>query len=345
MSLGRGEFPIRYGFLVLRNVSRVNVLFGNQTIISPAEEWTDQLKELTTMTGGNLAITVHGYFRGRDRRVQVACWETWRNVQALIAHIPGSYEGSPTVGQLLLWFITLFTPFQSEITWQMNMVIKEMEFEHAATLKNEYAYQITFEKLSFGILQFVIDTIVSAVAGVLAFDGGNYLGASGNGITTSSMFLDVGNARGSDRLISSSVDPNVINTIVSSVNDTEEQGQESSNNLSYYNVKTVVDEDLDWYEMPFMNAFPQTFSFDFNGHYYETEWRLMSIENEDGGFDYNLRLKLTEDEEILYIGKIIEKMQYNFKNNVAIYIRNFKISVSNDGQILYMLRGMISSLD
>jgi len=337
---GRGEYPVRYGMFVLRNVTRVNVLFGNQTILSPAGEWTEQLKEAFQMTGGNVAVTIHGFFRDVDRRVQVATWETMRNVQAMIAHIPGGIEGGPTVGQMLLWTITLFTPLQTELTWQMNMVIKEMEFEQAASMKDEYAYQITFEKLSWGWLQYTIDTIVSIASGFLAYQGGDYLGA-----TTHSMLMDLNSAYGADRLVTQQTSQNVIANIASGVSITEDIDQEVSNDLTYFNVKPLIDENLDWYEIPFMNAFPQSFSFDFNGHYYETDWKLMSMENEDGGVDYYLRLKLSEDGEVIYIGKILDKIQYNFKGSIGIYIRNFKISVTSDGMLIYTLKGMIADID
>lgn len=338
---GRGDYPVRYGMFVLRNVTRVNVMFGNQTVLAPASGSAfDQLKESMQITGGNVAVTIHGFFRDRDRRVQVAAWETMRNVQALIAHIPGGPEGGPTIGQMLLWTITLFTPLQTELTWQMNMVIKEMEFEQAATMKDEYAYQITFEKLTWGILQYTIDTIVSVASGFLAYQGGNYLGA-----TTHSMLMDLNDAYGADRLVTSLSSPNVISNIVDGVLDTEEIDQETSNNLTYFNVKTAIDGDLDWYEIPFMNAFPQSFSFDFNGHRYETEWKVMSTENESEGVNYYLRLKLSEDGEIVYIGKILEKIQYNFKGSIGIYIRNFKINITNDGMLVFTLKGMIADID
>ena len=336
---GRGSYPVRYGMYVLRNVTRINVLFGNKTVLgSTSGKIWDQMMEANAITGGNVAITVHGFFRDADRRVQVAAWEIARNVQALIASIPGGIKNGPSLGQMFLWIYSLFTPFQSEIAWQMNMVIKEMEFEHAAEMKDEYAYQITFEKLSWGMLQYTIDLIVSSVAGLLAWkDRG--------GMTVHSMFQDIENAMGSNRIVGSSVNSNVVNNIVSNVPDSEDVDQESSNNLSYFNVKTSIDGGLDWYEIPFMNVFPQMFSFDFNGHYYETEWRMMSIENEDDGVDYYLRLKLSEDGEVVYIGKIIEKIQYNFRSSIGIYIRDFKISVTDDGMILYTLKGMIADID
>jgi hypothetical protein len=333
---------VRYGpWITVLDVTRINETYGNQTIVETikGEDWAKCFE----FTGGNVAITLTGYMRGGNKRSTKRLWETMRNVQATLAHIPGEVYGIG-IGNAMLWILSaiIFT-FSSEMCFQTNMVIKTMEFEDAPDHRGMYAYSITLEKLSFGILQFILDLVVNNLVGFIMVDQHivrsagkiaewndlkNNLAASENPID------DVVSALPST--VDSSFD---VGQVVVTISD---DSQEFPNYPDNYIIKPDIDRTLEWHEMPFLTSFPQSFSFHLDDKRYEVYFAVFDEINENERIDMYLRAEIKKDDEHIFIGKVMPGMQYVFGGSLSIYVSNFDVSASEDGMMMFSIKGMVA---
>jgi hypothetical protein len=356
MSVWIGKFDkniVRYGPLILSHVSNVKESFGNKTIIEPIR--FQEFNRYLGFSGGNVAITVTGWMKGDGRRIQKLWWEAMRNVQAALAHFPGTIpdaDGDSGIGfgQIGLYILlTIMFDFHSEMCYQWSMAIKTMEFERSGTTPDEYAYSIVFEKLSWGIFQFIIDSIISVAYGFTILPRG--VSDSTKGLSpkaTLQSFVDANRSNftplGVDVVVLPEpvTDTNDIGQLTKVVSDDTQEFQ----NIPYvYAVKPDIDRDLEWKKLPFLEVFPQSFTFTIGDDLYEAAWRVMDYTDEDENIIFQLRLELQKNGEYIYLGKITPQMQFIFDSDISIYISNFEISAAEDGFISHTITGMVALND
>jgi hypothetical protein len=335
--------PVVYAWQLLPNVVRVREEFGNQTIIDPIK--LTEIDRIAGFSGGNVAITVTGFLKGRRKRVEKFLMEFVRNAQALMAHIPGQAQGVGA-GQIVLYaFLSVFGTFISDMCLQTHMAIKTMEFEHSAEIEDTYTYQIVFEKLSWGIFQYVIDLIVSGASIVtLANSSPSVI----SGFSLENFALE---GVGRNVNVGASVQEDVIQSIYDSVENSEEIGQEWTvisdpdqdfpNLPRNYHSDTRIDTSLDWRNLPFLSNFPQAFTFNLGGDSYRTEWKVLDEIDENDVVTYHLHLTLSKNGTVVYIGKIAEKIEFRF-DEISFFIRTFEISKSTDGILIHNISGMVA---
>ena len=345
---------VRYGWMVLTDVTDIKEDFANQTIIEPIK--VGDFEKWLGFSGGNVAITVTGFLRGATRRGDKAAWEMMRNIQALLAHIPSPdamVEVSGIgIGQIALYFMLTVGvgTFFSEMCGQLSMAIKTMSFEDSSRYKDEYAYAIVFEKLSWGLIQYIIDTIASGVFGMVILPP-SVLGEMDNVQTSSpGAIFSSFKEQNSNRYNPIGEDVEVLPDPVSDTNDVGQLTITISDdtyefpNIPYiYGIKPDIDRTLEWKVIPFLSMFPQSFSFNLGEHFYESVWKIIDYVDEDDVTTYHIRLELKKNGEYIYLGKLTEKMQFIFDKDLSIYISNFKLSFSSDsGMIIHSISGMIA---
>lgn len=112
-------------------------------------------------------------------------------------------------------------------------------------------------------------------------------------------------------------------------------------------LKTSVSIDYDntkeWKPLNFLNTFPQSFSFDLDGKNYETFWGVYAFDDGEENPESFLRLELKVDGEYVYCGKILEKIEYRFED-IAVYITNFTIGVTESLNSTFVVTGMVSAI-
>lgn len=335
----------RYGWLVMTDVTNIKELFANQTVIEPIK--FEEFDKWLGFSGGNVAIEVTGFIRGASQRRIKAVWEIMRNVQALLAHIPGTVLGTGIgYGQISLYVLLTFLgagTFFSKTMTQTSMAIKTMEFEEAGRYQDVIPYSIVFEKLSWGIVQYIIDIAVSVVYGVILLPMRELSDKSPSDVMQS--FLGQNSNRynpiGDDveELPDPVEDTNEVGQISVSVTD---DSQEFPNIPHIGAVKPDIDRTLEWKVLPFLEVMPQSFSFTLGDDFYESVWKIIDVRDEDGVPEYYIRLELKKNGEYIYLGKITEQMQFIFDKDINIYISNFKISATQDGLISHTITGMIA---
>jgi hypothetical protein len=336
---------VRYGpWVTILDVTRINETYGNQTIVETIKgsEWAKAFE----FTGGNVAITLTGYMRGTNKRYIKLLWEGMRNVQAALAHIPGEVmlDSGVGIGNTLLWILSsiMFT-FSSEMCFQTNMVIKTMEFEDAPDHRGMYAFSITLEKLSFGILQFVLDLVVNTLVGFIMMD--QHLVRSAGKLKD---YTDIqANLAGVENPIGESLSslPSVVESsfdVGQEVVTISDDSQEFPNYPENYIIKPDIDRTLDWKEMPFLTSFPQSFSFNLDDKRYEVYFAVFDEINENERIDMYLRAEIKKDGEYIFVGKIMSGMQYVFGGSLSIYVANFDVSSSEDGMMMFSIKGMVA---
>jgi hypothetical protein len=361
---GRADHVIlRYGpWIAFPWVTRVTEAFANQTIVEPGkwEEWGKALE----FSGGNVTVTIHGFLRGANRRKQKAWLEMLRNVQAMIAHIPMSWslgKGTFGLGQMILWVLGFSFYIQSDMVFQFNMLIKTMEFEHSAQYDEEYAFNIVFEKLSFGIVQFMVDLITSGVTGLMLSnvannDAARKVGQSADSLLANTVSNNVEKPNPLGSTVETLPDPITMEIDVKG-NSVESVGEEvgqivrivSDSLATYKNIpqqNTVLpqlDSTLEWKELPFLSTFPQSFSFDLIDHNHAMNLRVYDYQDDDETVHYDLWMELKKDGESIYLGKVQSNAQYNF-GSLALYISNFKMETAKDGYTTSFIDGMVADL-
>ncbi len=147
------------------NVTDVKFEAGNKTIIDPIG--ITDIDESFGFSGGNVAVTITGFFRGNDRRFKFESILAWRNWQAFLSHLPGKAPFLGVgLGQLSLYiFLSLFGWLFTEMTVQSHMAIKTITVNDSPSISDAYSYTIVFEKLSFGLLQYLADITISIASG------------------------------------------------------------------------------------------------------------------------------------------------------------------------------------
>lgn len=415
--------PLNYGVLQFDWVSRINEMFGNQTLISPPKGFLE-------VHGGNVAVTIHGFLRDRNpaaggflnsmnRKQQKNMIELMRNIQGTMAHIPMRIIdlvpdptglnpirkilelifGDTGIGQLALWTFTII-PFtgwlSSEMVFHTNMVIKSMEFEHSAQYADEYAYTISFEKISLGLVQYVVDLIVNMVTGITIIpknrlssvprdDGSVSRGGGHDYVTNNKMFTGVNdvlvninsltNQQFVDDLADSVApfdptgqlidgqsqlqpvsDVNGVGTTsggLTRIITLSQDGQMSAittvsddgyaNRPNKYKITPRIDTTLEWKRIPFQNALPHSFVFTLGNNNYKMEWKALVTINDEDTPSYYLHLTLTKNNEVIYIGKIIEGVQFTFDGDLNVVLNTFKLFVDEDKSLNVTLGGIIAS--
>ena len=329
--------------MLLSDVKDIHEVFANETIVE-AKKWND-LKAWFGFSGGNVAITVTGFLRGDNRRYLKAQWELTRNWQALLANIPGEiYNTGMSIGQVILWAIVTFMfPFISDMCYQLSMVIKTMEFEDSPDHNGMYAYSITFEKLSWGIIQFAVDLLLNP--------NGVFILPTPSGMSgLSALDLAKENMSGADNPVGEIIEADSLpepveisfdlGQLVTTITDVS---QEFPNMPESYDIKPDIDRTLEWMKLPFLITFPQSFSFDLGDHRYEMFWGIYDVINDDDDTcSYLLRVKIKKDGEYIYYGKITEQMQFIFGGSINIYISEFTVSQSDDNQMIFSIAGMVA---
>jgi len=357
---------LRYGpWVAFPWVTRITESFANQTIVEPSN-WDDY--KWLEFSGGNVAVTIHGFLRGSNRRRDKAWLEALRNFQAFIANIPAAFNvGTGGVkiglGQIALWLLGFSFYIQSEMTFQFNMLIKTMEFEHSPQYGEEYAFNIVFEKLSFGIVQFAVDLITSGVTGFfLATNTKNKIGTDIGQSADQLLATTATNNSGADNPLGDWVSneelPSPISTEIDIEGNSveslgEEPGQivrivtdETFDNKNIPQRNTVIaqlDSTLEWRELPFLSTFPQSFTFALGSYNYGITLRVYDYQDDDEVIHYDLWMNLTRDGEDVYLGKVQSNMQYNL-GTIAIYISNFKMETTRDAYTMSFIEGMVSDL-
>jgi hypothetical protein len=357
---------LRYGpWMAFPWITRITESFANQTIVEPGswENWGKALE----FSGGNVAVTVHGFLRGANRRKEKSILEMMRNAQAAIAQIPCSFmtpDKSQTkigLGQLILWFLGFSFYIQSDMVFQFNMLIKTMEFEHSAQYDEEYAFNIVFEKLSFGLVQFIVDLVVSGVTGfflsnVANSDEARMLGQSANSLLANTVSNNTEKPNPVGETVETLPDPismeiDVKGNSVESVG--EEVGQivriisdsiaDYKNIPQHNSVLPQLDSTLEWKDLPFLSSFPQSFSFDLGEYNHAVNLRVYDYQDDDEEVHYDLWMELKKDGEPVYLGKVQSNTQYNL-GSLAIYISNFKMETTRDGYTTSFIEGMVADL-
>jgi hypothetical protein len=266
---------------VIDNIISVDEKFGNQTIVAPVE-WKDFGKWLG-FHGGNISITITGFIEGSQRRWIKNTWELVRNVQSAAAHVPGTIPiAGIGVGGLILWGISWFFWFSSEMCFQTNMVIKTMEFEHKPRYKDKYVFSVTLEQLSFGLIQYIVDIAYNVVNGIWTIkDSPDRLGnnsiSNRGGANTNILSLVQRLQMNSDAQVAidhalSQPQVQMLSSSISSIQNTADIGQFSKevtdinemfpNIAGNYRITQRITPELGWFDIPFLDTFPQSFSFE-----------------------------------------------------------------------------------
>jgi hypothetical protein len=335
---------VRYGYwLDIFDVTRINETFGNQTIVESIKH-TDYAKMLE-FTGGNVSITITGYMRGSGRRRAKMVWENIRNAQAALAHIPGEAPITGLgIGNAILWTVAaIFFPFFSDMCFQTCMVVKTMEFEDAPDHRGMYAFSITLEKLSWGIIQFVLDLIVNNIVGEIYMS--NHLIKQAGELQK---FADLeNNLAGIENPIGDTVSalPSEVESsfdVGQEVTTISDDSQEFFNYPENYIIKPDIDRTLEWRKMPFLSSFPQSFSFQLGDHRYDVYFAVYDKINDNEVAETQLRAEIKKNGEYIYLGKIMPGLQYVFNTSLSIYLYNFETSATEDGFMTFSINGMVA---
>jgi hypothetical protein len=403
---------VRYGSnIVISEATDVKEDFGNQSVIEPISFY--QFDKWLGFTGGNVAVTVTGFLRDivtvdefgnefvfRTKREQKAGLEQLRNIQAAIAHIPGTLRDvfkkansewglNIGFGQIAL-YILLTSQFaiHTDMIFQSSMAIKTMSFEQASTLRGEWAFTLVFEKLSWGMAQYIIDASVSGSYGSLTIPP-----PSGGGSESWDNFFAIqqmiSNATVTEASIGSSlseseieallpsedtVNDNDVNVNLESLTDEEKENwvklkwekdrysplwdfgemyQVTSdyylendlipNNTVRHGADPIFDKTLDWYRLPIIDSFPNSFSFVLGDHEYSMFWAFFDEVDADYNVNYYLRLELKKDGNRIFFGIITTQQQYNFDGTLGLIVSNFNISSAGEFPIVTM-SGIVADL-
>jgi len=293
---------VMYGPLPLGNVTQIKEAFANQSF-REFDKWQSFGKWMG-FHGGNVSITVHGFLRGAFRRQQKSWLEFVRNLQSTLAHIPGNVgagaDNSWGIGNIILYVLSFFFPFSSEMCFQMNMIIKTMEFEHSGHYADEYPYVIVFEKFSFGLLQYILDLVVNA-CGFLTISSSRFNSgdvAEGGSPDFSLLQTFASNMNQQVSLNDIGITQEMIDNIASSVQTTattgigvgqlvsrvtdplEDEPEDSVLNIPRrYNMSSKIDVNQDWFDAPLGETFPQRFSFAIGDKSSSTEISATNVDN------------------------------------------------------------------
>jgi hypothetical protein len=274
-----------------------------------------------------------------------------------------------------------------------------MEFEHSGHYADEYPYIIVFEKLSFGVFQYLLDFIVNLVFGWISvsesrFNTPDITGGGGSpDFTLLQSFASNMNQQVS--LSDIGIPPEVIQNIASSVGRTSINGadlgnivqtvsdseQDVTNIPGKYSISSIIDENQDWYDIPFLDTFPQKFSFAIGDKTSVTEVSITNLNDsgaigsnidvssiqlgstktkqiytmsftvvdtifeDDNSPRYSLRIVLNRNGIPIYAGLLNSGTEYVFDGILAIYIKNFNMSVNSDGYLSHTISGMVARID